>query len=198
MLLRIYFGSRGDWAKEILKGFFSAAFRRSDGSLWTLVAFKSWTRWEQPHARATWEHCVLATSFLPLPVFCLLFCCSFLAHYFSDFSSSGHSRSISISGGYNKGFTLCFKKIIFFFIVLLKCFYWNLPRSSSFAPGATDVRNDEMEHAWTISLSALTLPLKVLYFVSLFNTFITNSLRNTTPNLLQSEATLKPWFWEVE
>lgn len=95
---------------------------------------------------ASREHCVQpsfnATS---LPVICLL--SSVLpslqwingtpvlpasqSHWFLPRGYKIMNRSvlrffISIGGGYNKGFRLCFKSLFsFLFVSLLKCFYWN-------------------------------------------------------------------------
>lgn len=102
---------------------------------------------------ASREHCVQpsinATS---LPVICLL--SSVLpslqwingtpvlpasqSHWFLPRGYKIMNRSvllffISIGGGYNKGFRLCFKGLFsFLFVSLLKCFYWNCSSSVLF------------------------------------------------------------------
>lgn len=80
---------------------------------------------------ASREHCVLLSPSSVSPLFC---CSESIAHLFPP--PHGSQKwwidlliIISISGGYNKGFTLCFKKGLFsFFFIgsLLKCFYWKL------------------------------------------------------------------------
>lgn len=159
------FWSRGDWAKEILKGFFLSCISAFG---WELVNFSCLEKLNLMGATscpATWEHCVLATSLSP-SCFCLL---SLLQLHSSLFLSSRPRVTVDLFQSVVVIIKdlLCFKKIIFFFISLLKCFYWTPPQSFSLASSAINIWNDEIEHARTISLSPQTVPPGILYFVSM-------------------------------
>lgn len=148
------FWSRGDWAKEILKGFFLSCVFFGVFFCIRTGARELTLPWI---AELDGSNLESGKSFSPS---CLCLLLLFSSSALSDFSSSGHSRSISISRGYNKGFTLFQKDYFLFYCFFIKVFLLKSASVFSFR-----WRNGA---CWNHQPRYATVLLRILYFVSTF------------------------------